>query len=381
MATDLFGKPIGGYPQFQLDLWQKRQAALLYHWMSLDYLRGLKSLIEALIHGVDVDLELAKRQGRDAVLTDVRWGARDTAANWSSFAFPAIEAFRQSTNRLIARRAAESYSGTGANQCARLLGEYSSMWMTEPENQRFEAQWTTVNQYAEFIDFAAGTGGQRPHLHDRSMAQSWQAFAPRFPRLPKFRVRTDVESETGKLPLRTGVYVPQDDPFGTLQFAWTGNSDGILGQARTFNDAGLRLVSTIGRDALWLDGEKMATYATDAFNRGELTSRGGFDPGDERDPRWVDVILSAAVITERSCKWYFVERVDGEFDDEPVQTGSEAVVANWMRAAAGEPCPREGWWVTPAMASSRRRFKTGDVMPDLQSAYGATIWQWDAVQD
>jgi hypothetical protein len=48
-----------------------------------------------------------------------------------------------------------------------------------------------------------------------------------------------------------------------------------------------------------------------------------------------------------------------------------------LRCEAGEPCPRAGWWVTPAMSDSRRRFREGEVMPDLNSNYGTTIWQWD----
>lgn len=47
----------------------------------------------------------------------------------------------------------------------------------------------------------------------------------------------------------------------------------------------------------------------------------------------------------------------------------------------GEPCPRAGWWFTPAAANSRRHFRQGETMPDLNSAWGATIWQWDRVQD
>lgn len=51
-----------------------------------------------------------------------------------------------------------------------------------------------------------------------------------------------------------------------------------------------------------------------------------------------------------------------------------------LRALAGEPCPREGFWVTPAKVNSRRHFRAGELMPDLKSEYGATIWQWDSKQ-
>ena len=44
---------------------------------------------------------------------------------------------------------------------------------------------------------------------------------------------------------------------------------------------------------------------------------------------------------------------------------------------AGQPCPREGWWFTPAKANSRRHFQQGEVMPTFSTDYGTTIWQWD----
>jgi hypothetical protein len=47
---------------------------------------------------------------------------------------------------------------------------------------------------------------------------------------------------------------------------------------------------------------------------------------------------------------------------------------------AGQPCPREGWWFTPAKAGSRRFFVVGQVMPAFTTDYGATLWQWDEQQ-
>ncbi|CBJ34551.1 PoNe immunity protein domain-containing protein [Ralstonia solanacearum] len=47
------------------------------------------------------------------------------------------------------------------------------------------------------------------------------------------------------------------------------------------------------------------------------------------------------------------------------------------RTPAGQPCPKEGWWFTPAVAGSRRFFKQGEVMPEVKSDYGSTFWQWD----
>jgi hypothetical protein len=381
MATDLFGKPVGGYPEFKLNVQQKRQATLLYHWMSLDYLRDLKMLIDALIKGADVNLELAKLQGRDELLTNERWGVRDTSANWSTFVFPALEDFRKATIKDIALRATESYEFTGANQCSRMIEEFSSMWMTEDEEKRFKEQFDKVYNHAQFIDLAAGTGGQRL-LDDSSMVDFWRDAAHLFPRLPKFRVRTDVVAVTGKRPPRTGVWVAQDDSLATLQFAWTGNSDGVLGKAQTFNDVGRRAISSVGREAIWIDANKMAAYATEGFERGELTDYYGFKPGDERDPRWVGAILSNMSFTTCSCDWYFVEKIEGEFDDEANNevTGIAHADAFRLRCESDQSCPKEGYWFTPARLDSRRIFQRGEVMPSLGGGYGATIWQWDEQQ-
>jgi hypothetical protein len=46
----------------------------------------------------------------------------------------------------------------------------------------------------------------------------------------------------------------------------------------------------------------------------------------------------------------------------------------------GQPCPKEGWWYTPAKADSRQYFKEGTVMPRFESDYGETIWQMDEKQ-
>jgi hypothetical protein len=370
--------------EFKLDLQQKRQAILLYHWMSLDYLKGLKALIDALIKGADVQLELAKRQGRDELITNERWGVPDTSANWSTHVFPALEDFRKSTIKLIAWRTSEAYCGTGASQCARMIQEFSSMWMTPEEEEQFKQQWEAVYRYASHIDDAAGVGGDRTQLTDHSMVLYWQETSELFPRLPKFRVRTDVEGVSGRKPPRTGVYVAQDDPYATLQFAWTGNSDGILGNAQTLNEAGCRSMKALGRDDMWISGQSMAAYAVHAFEEGDLTSYAWYQKGDEADPEKAPWILSENILTSEPRKWYFVERVEGEFEDEnggvnpdEVPTGTQPIR---LRCEANQPCPKAGFWFTPARANSRSLFEQGQTMPEVGGDYGATDWQWDEQQ-
>lgn len=49
---------------------------------------------------------------------------------------------------------------------------------------------------------------------------------------------------------------------------------------------------------------------------------------------------------------------------------------------AGEPCPRSGWWSTPALHDERRYFLIGDTLPTLDTtpAKGHITWHWEADQ-
>jgi len=377
--TDLFGRPLGAAPEPTLSLTQKRQATMLYHWMSQEYLEGLKAMIDALIDGVDVDLALAKVQGRDLVLANDRWGVRDTAANWSTHVYPALDDFRQSTAWHRSARANQEYGMTGAYQCSRMISEHSSLWMSPEEEARFKSEFERVYRYAARIDQVAGTGGERPALNDRGMQRYWfdEGFDALYPRLPRFRVRTDVVGESGKLPPRTGVYVPQTDPYGTLQFGWTGNADGQLGQVWTFSAAGLQAVAVLGRDALWHDGAAIAHYAAPRFASGELEVPYGWEAEAAKDPLWAPTMLAQATRTQRPSKWYYVERVEGEFDDSAAEPSAVEGNAATLRCESGQPCPRAGFWFTPAREGSRRHFEHGEPMPDTGGDYGTTLWQWD----
>lgn len=51
------------------------------------------------------------------------------------------------------------------------------------------------------------------------------------------------------------------------------------------------------------------------------------------------------------------------------------------RVEGGQPCPKTGFWETPAKIGSRAYFRQGDIMPVFEeSEYGQTIWQWSETQ-
>lgn len=59
---------------------------------------------------------------------------------------------------------------------------------------------------------------------------------------------------------------------------------------------------------------------------------------------------------------------------------SDAATTGVMRSTAGQPCPRTGYWFTPARENSRAYFEDGQTMPDVGGSWGTTIWQWDEQQ-
>lgn len=89
-----------------------------------------------------------------------------------------------------------------------------------------------------------------------------------------------------------------------------------------------------------------------------------------RDPKTTQRVASV------DTAWALVERRSdfggGRSDDaDPVGAGVR------LRCAAGEACPRSGFWSTVARIGSRATFAKGDTLPDVGGDYGETIWQWD----
>jgi len=207
-------------------------------------------------------------------------------------------------------RATEWYDISGVSGTLTGMSHFSMNWALPEEEEKF----------LELREDAVGVSMKLDKTinhtwTDLGMESSWKLYHSAFPRLPKFRIRTDVEGETGKRPIRTGVYVPQDDPNGTLQFAWTGNNGGALDLCETFSELALEYLAIVGRDNIW-----RAPYeAARKQDRAEPTDE-YFDDWcrEYKKMQFRDSISSrnARAFVERPCKWYFVEQIDGEFEDD-----------------------------------------------------------------
>ena len=359
--------------------WQKTQAAMLYHFTSIAYLKGLHQMVRDLMSGiVDPLLEAARAQGRDEVMISEVWGDRNTSHNWENNAWPFLKDLQLSLAKDIALRAAGKFRRTAVNESLRGVAEYSIDWTTPGEERILQLALATISEYASEYDTSVNAYENR--WNDYRFAYVYPTFARLNLRTPKFEVRTEFSADTGELAKRTGVYISLDDPHASLQFVWSGQEGIKLRSANTFNEIGLAALSFVGRKSLWLDEEKMFAFATAEPNKRQfhdLVYLYG-----EPNPRLAPSAIARSAFMSKPCRWALVDIVPHEYEELDLSIGSEvtqAPVPN--RVPAGDRFVEAGFYFAPAAPGSRRRFSAGETAPSHKSSYGQTFWQWDENQE
>ena len=359
--------------------WQKVQAAMLYHFTSLEYLEGLHKMVGDLLRGVvDPLLETSRAQGRDRVLVSELWGDRNTSRNWENNAWPFLKELQISLAKDIALRSSGKYRRTSVNESLRGVAESSTDWATPDEERVLQLALATISQYAAKYDKSVDVYQNR--WNDYHFADLYPAFADLMLRMPKFEVREEFNANTGELPNRTGVYVALDDPYATLQFVWSAPEGIKLRAANTFNELGLAALSSIGRRSLWFDQEKMFAFATGNSNK-ELLHDSVY-LGGEPYPSLAAEAVAAHSFMSKPCRWALVDIVPDEFEEIGHSAEFETVQSQGPnRVASGARFVEEGFYFAPAALESRRFFSRGEMAPSLNSSYGKTFWQWDENQE
>ena len=363
----------------ELTLRQKKQATLLYHYASLEYLKPVQKMVNDVIKGIDITLQLASDEGRDRFLVNERWGARDTSANWSTYAFPALLDLQKSVAKQISNVAFESYGHTGVYNCQRTMDERSMNWATEDEEDRFEKQMEALADYAYPVDCTLSRG---PQWRDDVFHDYWQKTKANFPRIPQFRLREDVLGESDKKPPRTGVYAPIDDPYGALQFAWTGDNYGELCDCTTFNQMGLDAVHAVGIENLWNDSPRLLSFLLQSSYRDAYEKecrKCNFDPVD---PVSATAYMSGDAFIDLPRKWVYVEILPDAYEELAAVETAESVTSptGRLRAEPNDLVPKTGWWHSQAKPNGQalHYFEAGQHFPDWHTThYGSVIWGFD----
>ncbi|MGA6181235.1 hypothetical protein ACPEH1_08945 [Stenotrophomonas sp. NPDC077421] len=361
----------------ELNPWQKRQATLLYHYSSLAYVEGLLNRIDLLVSFAESLLE--ERSNLDpAGRMLANWQPIDTAGHFSTYACPALMEFREGVIKDIAARAHQVFDIAGERQCSRMLDEYAYQmpWATQDQEEQFKHRAQAVFHYASKISEMMS----RPSLWDDFVFWSlWQEDGKGFSHIPRFRVRSDLCCFSGDTPPRTGAYVPADDPYGSLQFGWTGGH-GELGNTYTLNQFGKLALERVGREGLWedVDGLHRLISGPEGLLLRNIQQR------ERSRPHLAPAAASRESFEDRPCRWFFVELIDDEYeeiDGTYAGTSSVATATRPHRVEAGRQVPQNGWWYTPAQMGSRRYFKKDDRFPELKgSDYGNVLWIWSPDQ-
>lgn len=220
-------------------------------------------------------------------------------------------------------------------------------WMTDAEyDEFFDARIERVSAYARQIrralhnalvgaqvfyypdpdypdrkdDDDGFPGGEIAEVYQQSMSWYKEPIFRALPDpLPSYVIDKSIECRTGKEVPWTGVWCP---------------SAGLENRSLTFAVKGLRMQPAY-RVVKTVD---------------ELNAEGGF--------------FTAPVTVAEVAVWHPVIASGYEKKDEVL----------W--AKAGEPCPRAGVWQPADVNASKRTFAAGETMPNLESAYGLTVWNW-----
>ena len=212
----------------------------------------------------------------------------------------------------VGMRAFGDFNVTSASSTLRGVDEFSMAWATNDEDQRYCEATSTITQYASRID---RTLDREPTAgwDDFEFAAEYPDFLAKHPRIPAFRVNSDIVIDTGGTPPRTGVYVSSEDPNASLQFVWAGANPCCLRPATTFSEIGFHALSLIGRQRLWFDDKALLEFACRDEYRALFENFISID--GRLDAELAAPAVSMEAFVRNPSKWHLVEIVSDDAED------------------------------------------------------------------
>jgi hypothetical protein len=247
--------------------------------------------------------------------------------SWGDVVLPNFRSTLQTLNEAYIRLThgeawALSYAGNVSTAFAGQTRDYPADWLAEPYATRFFEAQGLARQLARNISSTALNEWNPGALSARYDAPSRRPLDPP-PEWPLYRLNLTVRVTTGEPVKQTGIYLP-DAHDSCAAFLYEGYGDAPQ--------------ATIGYNLQTMQNVGMANTTWTLVER--VADTGGGIPGES----------------------------------DPVKAGIR------LRCEANKPCPRKGFWFTPAKQGSRRFFQHGELMPEFKTDWGATIWQWDESQ-
>ncbi|MFV5191991.1 MULTISPECIES: hypothetical protein [Acinetobacter] len=363
----------------QLTRFQKQSVALIYYVTSRSYLEMLLTKLDDLIQYTGGVIDLADQQYRDRVLLQEGWEMGDTSANWSTYAYPSLLDFRLGLIRIIEQTKQEKYGWTPAYNTARMLGEFQPNWMSEEEETDFKMRFDELYRLCSYYDSCVKPPRSWSLYSLFEVIKELEIFDHK---VPKFTIRTDIRVNSGELISKTGVYIPVGDQYGVPQFAWTyQESDtferGWLEKCRTINALGKQLFSKFNEYTAWTPSEELRTFAIENIKKKKIDDDFGYVKLNyDSQLRLAPELIANNVFSKADCSWYFVELVEGEFED----IGGEEIdvfATPDLKVIGGELCPRTGYWILSSQKEKRLYFTKGTLIPKYNKDWGEEYWIFD----
>jgi hypothetical protein len=209
--------------------------------------------------------------------------------------------------------------GFGGNVKSAAIGqrrEFPADWMPQNLEKEFWYWQSEASFRASNISFTESAGWYSGNLSNRYNEARGPLNPPNS--WPQYRLNPKVTVKTGDVVLQSGIYLPACD-----------NSCAEV---------------------------QIKGYEC-------LRAHVGYDP------------LTTHAVSRAETTWTLVERIADSGGGTPGAEGQATSIR--IRVEAGQPCPSDGFYFTPAKADSRRSFNVGEIMPGVGGDYGMTVWQWD----
>ncbi|QFS16374.1 hypothetical protein FHP22_01920 [Acinetobacter indicus] len=363
----------------KLTRFQKQSIALIYYVTSRSYLEMLLTKLDELIQHTGGVIDLADQQYRDRVLLQEGWGMGDTSANWSTYAYPSLLDFRIDLIRIIEQTKQEKYGWTAAYNTARMLGEFRPNWMSEEEEADFKLRFDELYRLCSYYDSCVKPPRSWSLYGLFEVIKELGIFEHK---VPKFKLRTDIRVNSGEIIPKTGVYIPVGDRYGVPQFAWTYRDEnsftrGQLEECETLNALGKDLFSKFNEYTAWTPSEELRAFAIENIKNKRIEDDWDYLKSDrEVQLELTPSLISRNAFTSFDSSWYFVELIEGEFEDIGVEDVDTFATPD-LKVIGGELCPRTGYWILSNDKGKRLYFTKGTVMNKSSKDWGEEYWVYD----
>lgn len=128
-----------------LSPWQARQASMLYHYSSLEYVKMLHRLVEDFVSRAVDPIQMFKGlQKGTAVLTCHPFDNDRSYEKWAVNCLPILDSLQTLLAGRVALRASDDFDSTYVGAILRSLDEYAMAFATKLENKRYEAAISVI---------------------------------------------------------------------------------------------------------------------------------------------------------------------------------------------------------------------------------------------